>query len=49
MKNTILNMFLASLIILSSILVNAQELEFKIHNRGMLNETVFNSGDIGRP
>ncbi|MEE4310402.1 MAG: hypothetical protein V2J62_00920, partial [candidate division KSB1 bacterium] len=27
----------------------AQELEFRIHNRGMLHETVFNTGDIGRP
>lgn len=27
----------------------AQDLEFCIHNRGMLHETVFNTGDIGRP
>lgn len=27
----------------------AQDLEFKIHNRGMLHETVYNTGDIGRP
>ena len=49
MKNTILKMFLASLIIFSTIFARAQELEFKIHNRGMLHETVFNTGDIGRP
>ncbi len=27
----------------------AQELKFEIHSRGMLHETVYNSGDIGRP
>ena len=30
-------------------LVFAQELEFRVHDRGMLHETVFNTGDIGRP
>ncbi|TFG97056.1 MAG: hypothetical protein E4H13_11450 [Calditrichales bacterium] len=27
----------------------SQALQYKIHNRGMLHETVYNSGDIGRP
>ncbi|MBN2011423.1 hypothetical protein JW960_18975, partial [candidate division KSB1 bacterium] len=48
MKNITLKMCLA-LLFFSSTLVKAQELEFKIHNRGMLHETVYNSGDIGRP
>ena len=30
-------------------ILNAQVLEFKIHDRGMLHETVYNTGDIGRP
>ena len=30
-------------------MLNAQVLEFKIHDRGMLHETVYNTGDIGRP
>ena len=28
---------------------SAQLLEYRVHNRGMLHETVYNSGDIGRP
>ncbi|MBN2012976.1 hypothetical protein JW960_26835 [candidate division KSB1 bacterium] len=28
---------------------SADELDFRVHDRGMLHETVYNSGDIGRP
>jgi len=33
----------------SFVFLKAQELEFRTHDRGMLHETVFNTGDIGRP
>ncbi len=46
MKNIIL---IVIVLILSTPVLIAQELEFRIHNRGMLHETVYNSGDIGRP
>ena len=38
-----------ALIFVAPLLSQAQQLEFKIHNRGMLHETVYNTGDIGRP
>ncbi len=49
MKNTILNIILLILSLQFGNITNAQELEFKIHDRGMLHETVYNTGDIGRP
>lgn len=41
-------LWIFSLIVTTTVL-NAQILEFKIHDRGMLHETVYNTGDIGRP
>lgn len=49
MKNIILNIILLILFFQFGNIANAQELEFKIHDRGMLHETVYNTGDIGRP
>ena len=45
-NNKLLNFLLFSIVSLVNI-SNAQS--FEIHNRGMLHETVFNTGDIGRP
>ncbi len=39
---------LVLVLVLTSV-VTPQLLEFRVHDRGMLHETVFNSGDIGRP
>ncbi|MBD3291146.1 hypothetical protein GF337_20230, partial [candidate division KSB1 bacterium] len=51
MKNKILNLsiFIFILPFFFGNAAIAQELEFKIHDRGMLHETVYNTGDIGRP
>ncbi len=47
MINRIIFLFIIVLITTYSLM--AQMLDFRIHNRGMLHETVYNSGDIGRP
>ena len=39
---------LLMLLVLTTVAMS-QLLEFRVHDRGMLHETVFNSGDIGRP
>ncbi len=49
MKNISLLILAAGFLGLLLLPAGAQELEFMIHSRGMLHETVFNSGDIGRP
>ena len=41
-------LFVICMVLISNVL-SGQELDFRIHDRGMLHETVFNSGDIGRP
>ena len=46
-KLSIISVFI--LIIFNPIINNAQLVEYKIHDRGMLHETVYNDGVIGRP
>jgi len=41
--------FLISLFVFVPIILQAQLVEYKIHERGMLHETVYNDGVIGRP
>ena len=40
---------LLSLILIIQIKIFAQVKDYRIHNRGMLHETVYNTGEIGRP
>ncbi|MDP3580697.1 MAG: hypothetical protein Q8S39_02105, partial [Ignavibacteria bacterium] len=47
MFNKVLMMFVSMLMISSSLSI-AQIREYRIHSRGMLHETVFNTGEIGR-
>lgn len=44
-KKVLLLLFISILSLASNLLAQ----EFKIHKRGMLHETIFNTGDIGRP
>lgn len=46
LKNIAIKIFL--IILFFSLVSQAQVKEYRIHNRGMLHETVFNTGDIGR-
>jgi len=49
MNKTNLNIVCLFLVLLGSSILYAQGLEYRIHNRGMLHETVYNDGTIGRP
>lgn len=47
-KKKRISLKLLTLLFLIAVVMNAQIREYRIHDRGMLHETVFNTGEIGR-